>query len=221
MSNWMNDTLVAGSVVDVMRPAGLFVLRDTDAPIAAFAGGSGITPIISIVKTALATTRRPILLVYANRSADSVIFRDDLERLQSEHGDRLVLHHHVDAERGFLDADECASLAAGQTDADFYICGPGPYMDIVEAGLATHAIPPAQRFIERFVIPVDIAQSGATTGDAIPDEVVIRLERRKHTLRYTAGDTVLQAARRGGLKPPFSCEAGNCATCMAHLDRAR
>jgi len=218
MSNWMNDIVVAGSTIDVMSPTGLFVLRDTDAPIVAFAGGSGITPVISIVKSALATTRRPILLVYANRSADSIIFESDLERLQSEHGDRLAVHHHVDTERGFLGAEECALLVAEQTHADFYICGQGPYMDVVEAGLATHAIAPEHRFIERFVTADEMPRSGVTIGDAVPDELVIRLERRKHTLKYTAGDTVLQAARRGGLKPPFSCEAGNCATCMAHLD---
>ena len=57
------------------------------------------------------------------------------------------------------------------------------------------------------------------TYDAPPTEsLVVRLDRRKHTLRYQAGDTILEAARRGGLQPPFSCEAGNCATCMAHLD---
>ena len=67
MSNWMNDTIAPGDTIEVMRPTGLFVLRATDVPIVAFAGGSGITPVISIIKTALATTTRPITLVYANR----------------------------------------------------------------------------------------------------------------------------------------------------------
>ncbi len=83
MSNWMNDALAPGDTIEVMRPVGLFVLRPTDAPIVAFAGGSGITPVISIIKSALATTTRPILLVYANRAADSVIFADELERLRA------------------------------------------------------------------------------------------------------------------------------------------
>src|SRR3974377_16417 len=88
MSNWMNDTLVPGDSIEVMRPAGLFVLRDSATPIVAFAGGSGITPVISIIKTALATTRRPILLVYANRSAESVIFAEGLDRLRAASGGR-------------------------------------------------------------------------------------------------------------------------------------
>src|ERR1700690_1890708 len=83
MSNWMNDALAAGTTIEVMRPTGLFVLHERDVPIVAFAGGSGITPVISIVKSALATTERPILLVYANRDAEAVIFTAELERLRA------------------------------------------------------------------------------------------------------------------------------------------
>ena len=132
MSNWMNDTLAPGDPIEVLRPSGLFVLQDNEAPIVAFAGGSGITPVISIVKSALATTDRRILLVYANRSADSIIFADELERLRSTSKGRLSVHHHLDSERGFLDPQQCAALVAGEdADADFYLCGPGPYMDTV------------------------------------------------------------------------------------------
>jgi ferredoxin-NADP reductase len=216
MSNWMNDALSSGDAVDVMRPTGLFVLHDRDHPIVAFAGGSGITPVLSIIKSALATTTRPMRLVYANRNADSVIFGDELERLRTKFGDRLSVHHHLDSESSFLDAAQCAALAQEHADADFYICGPGLYMDTVEAGLSTLGVAPSQVFIERFVVP-DAAP--VVTNGATPESLVIRLERRKHTVRYQAGDTVLEAARRGGLRPPFSCEAGNCATCMAHLDK--
>ena len=104
MSNWMNDALAPGATIEVMRPTGLFVLHERDVPIVAFAGGSGITPVISIIKSALAATTRPIVLVYANRSADAVIFGAELERLRSASDGRLSVHHHLDAERGFLDA---------------------------------------------------------------------------------------------------------------------
>ena len=157
------------------------------------------------------------MLVYANRSADSVIFADELERLRSGAPARLAVHHHLDAERGFLDPAQSAAFATKHTGADFYICGPVPYMDTVEAGLSTLGVEPNQVFIERFVVPED---APVATEGCIPESLVIRLERRKHTIAYHAGDTVLEAARRGGLRPPFSCEAGNCATCMAHLDEA-
>jgi ferredoxin-NADP reductase len=214
MSNWMNDALKPGDTIDVMRPTGLFVLRDAGTPIVAFAGGSGITPVISIIKSALATTSRQILLVYANRSSDAVIFADELERLRAASGGRLSLHHHLDAERGFLDAAQCAALVGDAAGADFYVCGPGPYMDIVEAGLAMLGVAPERLFIERFVVPESPEVEAASTTES----VVIRLERKEHTLAYQAGDTVLEAARRGGLRPPYQCESGSCATCMAHLD---
>jgi 3-ketosteroid 9alpha-monooxygenase subunit B len=218
MSNWMNDALAPGATIEVMRPTGLFVLHEREVPIVAFAGGSGITPVISIIKSALATTARPIVLVYANRSAGSVIFGEELERLRSAFGDRLRLHHHLDSERDFLDAAQCAAMVAEHTSADFYVCGPGPYMDTVEAGLALRGVEPTQVFIERFVVP-DVEPAGIpSSGGASPESLVIRLDRRKHTVPYHEGDTVLETARRGGLRPPFSCEAGNCATCMAHLD---
>lgn len=215
MSNWMNDALSPGDTIDVMPPAGLFVLRAPDVPIVAFAGGSGITPVISIIKSALATTLRDITLVYANRSPDSVIFADELERLRMASGGRLCVHHHLDSERGFLDAAACAALVGDRSQADFYVCGPAPYMDMVEAGLALAGITPGQLFIERFAIADDLP---ALSGTSATETVVVRLDRRTKTIEYQAGDTILETARRGGLKPPFSCEGGNCATCMAHLD---
>jgi len=215
MSNWMNDVLAPGDAIEVMAPAGLFVLRAAEVPIVAFAGGSGITPVISIIKTALATTKREIALVYANRGAGSVIFADELERLRAASGGRLSVHHHLDSERGFLDAAACAALVGDRTDADFYVCGPAPYMDAVEAGLAKRKIARSQLFIERFELPDD-ARTRIESSDV--KSLVIRLDRRKHTIGYEPGDTILDAARRAGLSPPFSCERGNCATCMAHLD---
>jgi ferredoxin-NADP reductase len=217
MSNWMNDTLTPGDAIDVLRPAGLFVLHPNETPIVAFAGGSGITPVISIIKSALLTTRREILLVYANRDADSVIYAEELDALRTDAGSdgRLTVHQHLDAERGFLDADACAALVDDRANADFYICGPGPYMDVVEAGIEQLGVARRQVFIERFVVPGDLptlAESSAT------DSLVIKLGGRKQEVDYKLGDTILDTARRGGLKPPFSCESGSCATCMAHLD---
>jgi ferredoxin-NADP reductase len=201
-----------------MPPAGLFVLRGAEVPIVAFAGGSGITPVLSIIKTALATTTREIALVYANRGAGSVIFADELERLGAASAGRLSVHHHLDSERGFLDAAACAALVGNRTHADFYVCGPGPYMEAVEAGLARRGIARSQLFIERFEVSGDVP----TLSEASRTEsIVIRLGRRKHIIGYEPGDTILDAARRAGLSPPFSCAQGNCATCMAHLDAGK
>ena len=215
MSNWMIDTLSTGDAIDVMPPTGHFVLGDAETPIVCFAAGSGITPVLSIIKTALAVTERDILLVYANRSADSVIFADALERLRAASSDRLTVHHHLDSERGFLDAAGCAALVGERAPADCYVCGPAPYMEIVEAGLRLRGIGADQLFIERFETP-DAAPAAATESET--EAIEIRVDGRKYRFAYTAGDTILDSARRAGIKPPFACQAGNCGTCMAHLD---
>jgi 3-ketosteroid 9alpha-monooxygenase subunit B len=208
MSNWMNDALAAGDAMDVLRPAGLFVLHPNETPIVAFAGGSGITPVISIIKSALVTTGREILLVYANRDADSVIYGDELERLRVGSDGRLTIHHH-------LDAAACTALVGDRANADFYICGPGPYMDVVEAGIEQLGVARRQVFIERFVVSGDLSSFAEASAT---DSLVIKLGGRKQMVDYKMGDTILDTARRAGLKPPFSCESGSCATCMAHLD---
>jgi 3-ketosteroid 9alpha-monooxygenase subunit B len=218
MSNWMNDTLAPGDTIDVMPPAGLFVLRAAETPIVAFAGGSGITPVLSIIKTALTTTAREIMLVYANRGSDSVIFADVLERLRAGSGGRLTVHHHLDSEKGFLDAGACAALVGERTRADFYVCGPGPYMEVVEAGLDQRGVDPRRLFIERFELP-DEAPAASVVSET--ESIVIRLEGRKRRVGYEPGDTILDTVRRAGLKPPFACQAGNCGTCMAHLDEGQ
>ena len=144
-----------------------------------------------------------------------MIFGAELERLEASAAGRLSVHHHLDSERGFLDAAACAALVGEHTGADFYICGPGPYMDTVEAGLAMLGVSPSQCFIERFVVPADTPAVDEVTAT---ESVTIRLQRQTHNVAYQPGDTILETARRGGLQPPFSCELGNCATCMAHLD---
>jgi len=218
MSNWMIDTLAPGDAIDVMPPAGLFVLRATETPIVAFAGGSGITPVLSIIKTALATTAREIALVYANRDPGSVIFADALERLRAGFSGRLSVHHHLDAKNGFLDAAACAALVGDRTQADFYVCGPAPYMDVVGNGLELRGVEPGQVFIERFDLPAEAPAAGEASET---ESIVIRIDGRRHTVSYEPGDTILETARRVGLKPPFNCQAGNCGTCMAFLGEGK
>jgi 3-ketosteroid 9alpha-monooxygenase subunit B len=218
MSNWMNDTLAPGDTIEAMPPAGRFVLRAPEAPIVAFAGGSGITPVLSIIKTALATTAREIALVYANRSPGSVIFADALERLRAASGARLAVHHHLDSEKGFLDAAACAELVGDRTQADFYVCGPGPYMGIVGVGLEGRGVDPGRVVIERFELPDEVP---AASVESETESIEVRIDRRKHRVGYQPGDTILEAARRAGLKPPFSCQQGSCGTCMAHLDEGK
>jgi 3-ketosteroid 9alpha-monooxygenase subunit B len=221
VSNWFNDHVAAGDVLEATRPAGVFCVRDGDRPVVAFCGGSGITPVMSIAKSVLATTERAFRLLYANRDRGSVIFDEQLGSLAAGCPERMELRHHFDSDGGFLDASAIGRFAAGSVDADFYICGPGPFMDLVEATLLGMGVEPERISIERFDGPSESSggppvAADVPDGDAeVPEKVTIILGGTKTTIDYRAGDTVLETARRGGLRAPFSCEAGNCATCMA------
>ncbi len=229
VSNWINDRIRAGDEVDVTAPAGTFRLTDGDGAIAAFAAGSGITPVISLIKEALATTRRRVHLFYANRDAGSTIFRDELASLADGHGDRLVVEHHLDVERGFADVEELGGVVRRATPfTDAYVCGPEPFMDVVESALAPAVAsdPDLRVHIERFT-PADAppeADAGPSDGansaegdDAAAPVLTITVEDRTEVTQHHPGTTVLQAARQAGLAPPSSCEAGSCATCMARV----
>src|SRR4051794_20775163 len=135
VSNWLNDTAAEGGEIQAAPPEGRFVLRDTSEEIVAFAGGSGITPIMSLVRTALASSSQRVRVFYANRSHDSVIFADALARLVDNHADRLVVKHHIDEHCGVVTSSAIESFIAGASAADYYICGPGPFMDTVEAAV--------------------------------------------------------------------------------------
>lgn len=215
VSNWLNDTACEGAEIHAAPPEGRFLLRDTDGEIVAFAGGSGITPIMSLIRTALATSTRPVRLFYANRNRESVIFADALARLVERHADRLTVTHHLDDAEGVVTSAAVASFVAGAVDADHYICGPGPFMDTVEAAVATAGAPRERIHLERFqVVPVP---TGAVAAEVVTDEVVIELDRKTTTAAYRAGNTLLQTARSAGLRAPSSCETGSCGTCMARI----
>ena len=224
VSNWMLDEVAEGDVLVMTRPAGVFTLRPRSVPLVAFSGGSGITPVISVIKSALATTDRSVRLLYANRNRESVIFADELDALTSAYPNRLEVVHHLDVEDGFVHSDFVTQFVNADVDADFYVCGPAPFMDVVEDALARLHVRSDQVFIERFAnaaaaLRDEPPATPATlpADDSATETVVIVLQGTAHELHYHAGETVLETARRAGLRAPFSCEAGNCATCMAHV----
>jgi 3-ketosteroid 9alpha-monooxygenase subunit B len=226
VSQWMNDAVHVGDVLMVTPPAGLFVLNDKRRRIVFFAGGSGITPVISLIKTALVTTDRRLDLVYANRDARSIIFESELDGLRERSGGRLRLVHSLDDRDGFLDVDRVKHLVVDAIEADFYLCGPGAFMDTIERALAALHVPSEQVHIERFVSPADPDERAPEVAQAAPDEgapetITIVLDGVAHEIPYRPGERVLETARRAGLDPPFSCEEGYCSCCMAKLAHGR
>ncbi|WP_431239614.1 2Fe-2S iron-sulfur cluster-binding protein [Mycolicibacterium aichiense] len=216
VSNWINDTVVAGAEIHAEAPQGRFVLDCSDRDIVAFAGGSGITPVFSLIRTALAGTDRRVRLFYANRSAESVIFGEPLSGLAAEYGDRVAVHHHLDSEHGVVTAAALTEFLAGVGDAEYFVCGPTLFMDVVEATLRDNAVPAHQVHLERFVAAMPAAVI-PTAGAEVTDEVIIELDRRVTTAQYRSGNTILQTARMAGLKAPSSCETGSCGTCIAQV----
>ena len=226
VSNWLLDEVRVGDELALTLPAGVFTLRDRPTPIVAFAGGSGITPVISVIKRALATTDRRAHLLYANRDVDSVIFRAEIDALVTAHPGRLEVVHHLDADDGFVHSDLVRTFVGDDLDADFYLCGPGPFMDVIEDALALASVPPERVFVERFAFAGSVRdEPPAALVTAAPAEEVVGTETvtivlggKATEVKYQPGETFLETARRAGLRAPFSCESGSCATCMARLE---
>ena len=219
MSNWMNDTLAPGDTIDVMPPAGRFVLRAAETPIVAFAGGSGITPVLSIIKTALAdhgardragvreSWPRQRHLCRRARTAPRGIRRPPLgassPRL-GERGSSTPRRAPRSSGTGRRPTSTCA--APGRTWRS------SRPVSISEGSIRGRLL------IERFELP---DEAPAASVESETESIVIRLDGRKRRVGYEPGDTILDTARRAGLKPPFNCQAGSCGTCMAYLDEGK
>ncbi|MEU4650209.1 ferredoxin--NADP reductase [Nocardia fluminea] len=222
VSNWLHDHVSEGDVVEISRAAGKFCLRETEAPLLGFSGGSGITPILSLAKTALATTDRRVRLLCADRDRSSMIFEVVLSELGARYPGRLEVVRHLDEERGYLTPAEITAFVGGDGHADSYVCGPEAFMEMVENAITgTGSV-----FSERFGTPVPTATaptlpaespSAVTPSPETQGTVTIFMGRKKTTVPQRAGETLLQTARRAKLNPPYSCEQGSCATCMGRL----
>jgi len=227
ISNWINDNVATGDVLQCLPPGGLFTLNDDGNDLAMFAAGSGITPVISILKSALATTERRVRVVYANRDRGSVIFREELDRLASKYGPRLELVYRHDDPDGFVDVVQVRQWSADRRSAEYYVCGPAAFMSTVERGLLEEGIEERRIHIERFVSPPDPDDRSTSTSDAgvdgatTPSVITVHLDGVAHSVPYGEGQTVLVACQTAGLRPPFSCTEAFCGCCMAKLTSGR
>jgi 3-ketosteroid 9alpha-monooxygenase subunit B len=212
VSNWMIDNLAVGDVVELMPPTGLFCLRDGTGPVLGFSGGSGITPILSLAKSTLAATDRGVRLLCADRDRASAIFTAVLDDLAQRYPGRLSVLRHLDDDRGLLDPAAVKDFVGPDVEADAYVCGPEPFMDLVAAALPG----PGRVFTERFGGGAPPPPPTPTVS-TVEGTVTIVLGSKRASVPRRENETLLESARRAGLSPPFSCEAGNCATCMARL----
>jgi 3-ketosteroid 9alpha-monooxygenase subunit B len=219
-SNWLCGELQEGQTLQVLPPAGVFVPRSLDGDLLLFGGGSGITPVLSILRSALLAGQGRILLIYANRDEQSVIFRDELRFLAEAHPERLQIIHWLDALQGIPSAAQLAALAQPFIDAQAFICGPGPFMDTAVSALKGLGLPAGRVHVERFVsLPGESeVQQVAASEAAVAAQLAVRLDGQDHQLACDSGETLLAAMERAGLKPPSACRVGGCASCMCTLE---
>lgn len=231
-SNWLHDHLKPGAAVDSLPPQGRFgaALATRPRHVLAVAGGSGITPVLSILKAALADDPQVrCSLLYGNRTARSTMFKEALEDLKNRHLTRLALHPVFSREAidsplnsGRLDGDKIATFLRliGPIDQAF-ICGPHAMIDEVEVALKAGGMAPERIHVERFGIPpaADDAQLHAPrAGDAATARVRIVRDGLAREVDFHSGDaSILAAATRAGLEMPYSCKSGVCATCRARV----
>jgi ring-1,2-phenylacetyl-CoA epoxidase subunit PaaE len=240
-SNWANDNLKPGTSIDVMPPHGSFTWEFTPGAAnhyVGFAGGSGITPVISLLRTALIEEPKSrFTLIYGNRDSQSVIFLEELAGLKNRFMDRLQIHHFLAEEdeevelfNGMLDRAKCDSVLEQLIDPEsitaFFICGPGPMMDAAEQALHAIGVGRERIHVERFTAD---RPSGALAAEmqvlqskAEGLTMLVTLDGRKRRVPFdAAAGNILDSARIAGLSAPFACKAGVCATCRARVVSGR
>ncbi|HVT36987.1 MAG TPA: iron-sulfur cluster-binding domain-containing protein, partial [Nevskiaceae bacterium] len=185
------------------------------------AGGSGITPVYSIIRSVLARGRGRVRLVYANRDENSVIFGKQLSQLSRDYPERLQVIHWLDRVQGFATQAQLAALAEGWEEAEVFVCGPGVFMDNVAAAMKSAGVPHAQVHIERFVsLPEDAddERPAAVIADGPATEIEAELDGKVYQVQGAPGQLLLESLEAAGIAAPFSCRAGACAACMCHLE---
>lgn len=209
-SNWICDHVRAGAELDLLPPAGEFTPASLDEDLVLLAGGSGITPVMGIIKSVLAHGTGNLTLVYANRDEPSIIFAAELAALRERYGERLAVTHWLDSERGAPDPDTLAALLAADSGREAYVCGPEPFVVVSRKALQQAGVPEERIRVERFeTVPADGA-----SRDAVAE---VEIDGQTHRLPWPAGQRLLDVIIAAGLNPPFSCRQGHCGACALRL----
>src|SRR6478609_1408418 len=243
-SNWVCDNVREGDSVRVLPPSGIFTPASLSADLLLFAGGSGITPIISITRTALQQGTGRIVLFYANRDERSVIFAGELTRLSAENPDRLVVVHWLESVQGLPSQEQMQAFAAGYLSYDAFVCGPAPFMKMTISALKELEFPRERRHQEKFVSlggnpfgdlhDKEVAAHEIEDAETDPDDVTeaapedpgpegpVKLEVELDGENYVfddwaPGTKLLDHLEAKGVKAPYSCREGECSACAIRL----
>lgn len=245
-SNWLCDHVREGDTVRMLPPSGIFTPASLDADLLLFAGGSGITPVMSITRTALREGSGRIVLLYANRDERSVIFAGELSRLAAEHPDRLLVVHWLESVQGLPTQEQLKAFAAGYATYDAFACGPAPFMKMAIAALKELEFPRERRHQEKFISlggnpfgdlhEQEVAEHEIEDAEHDPDDTdeallgaaedrpqgPVKLEVELDGERYVfddwaPGTKLLEHLESKGVKAPYSCREGECSACAVRL----
>lgn len=226
-SNWLCDNVSAGVGLTLLPPAGRFTPPSLDVDLLLFAGGSGVTPIYSILRSALSQGSHHVTLFYANRDQPSVIFDKQLGELVEQHPDRLEITHWMESERGVPHPGAIADFARAFVDRNAFICGPAPFMDCVTEGLESAGMAHSRIHKEIYVSlssnpfdtpsPVDaVAPADRDDIDAVTTEV--ELDGDVHEFAWPRSTTLVDLMLSRGVEVPYMCRDGECGACQATVN---
>jgi len=217
-SHWIGDNVKPGMVLDVLPPAGTFTPANLDGDFLLLAAGSGITPVMSILKSALAGGSGRIVLVYANRDEDSVIFGVALRELAASAGSRLLVVHWLDSVQGIPTAESLKPLLRPFAGYQIFACGPDPYLTVVRDAAAAVGVPPRGVRVERFLSLQDNPfESPAPVEGGLEATLEVTLDGQTRSLPWAAGTRMLDVLIDAELDPPYSCREGICGACACTL----
>ena len=220
-SNWLLDNVRPGTVLDVLPPAGTFTPSSLDGDFLLFAAGSGITPVMSILKSVLHGGRGRVVLVYANRDERSVIFGSSLRSLAEASGGRLVVLHWLDSLQGLPTVDGLRALVRPYAAWQPFVCGPDPFLAGVRAALGALGVPVKRIRTERFLSlednPFEEREVGADGAGGLTAKLTVSLDGESRELEWPAGLRMLDVLVDAGLDAPFSCRQGICGACACQL----
>lgn len=242
VSNYINDHITPGTTIEVMPPNGRFfadVSPENYKSYYLFCAGSGITPILSILKSVLSTeTRSFVYMIYGNRHQDAILFNEELSQLQETYKDRFILVHTLSRPTStwsdLWKTKHDYSFKKGRVDtkmvqwfintyppyaqnAEYYICGPGTMIENTKMALKSIDVPATRIYTENFG-----GTTAPSTVKGIPKaKLIAHLNQQRIELTIPEGQTILRALIDKGQQPPYSCEGGVCATCVCKLKQGK
>ncbi|WP_029116764.1 ferredoxin--NADP reductase [Mycobacterium sp. URHB0044] len=216
-SNWLCDNAHPGMHLHVLAPSGTFVPKTLDTDFLLLAAGSGITPMMAILKSALSEGSGKVALIYANRDEKSVIFATALRELAAKYPDRLTVVHWLESVQGLPSTTALGELVGHFHGHDAFICGPGPFMAAAEQALKTAGAAPERIHIEVFKSlesdPFAAVVIEDDDSDEGPATAVVTLDGETHEISWPRNAKLLDVLLDKGLDAPFSCREGHCGAC--------